>query len=548
MVTDKRYKGEPIFYLFSILINICKFSVMKIKLGEGKELPKMSFECSASIIDKDTFENGLSLFANISDISKNFKSETPVNESMWYLAGNLAVPGLANKNGHGISIEDAVRIKGKFIGQQINKDHDRTQVVGYISKAILTDRDSGLEISDEDAIAGKKPVNLTIGFIVWPHVDESMATTIEAVTNPLVVEQGYISLSWEMSFDEYFILTGSQNIYEGNLITDEASIETYKPYLPWNDGKCITAKGERFYVIAGGENLTPLGAGLVVNPAAQVKGIVMIAEEEKEIEKIDVLAAIDAKYAGAIAELKAGLIELQSKQNTESLIKSSQSNSLPVTSLKQSTMKIKSIDQITDENLGVEIKASAISEFFTEELAKKSEEYSNEVKAKAVEATTAKESLAALTLELEALKTKNTEVEAKLKEIEDARDAEQIVATFNERMNLLDGEFELSDEDREIIAGQIRGLADEDFTGWTKSFNVLAKEKNKEVIASKKPVVTVVASEEKKEDEVKPDETKPLEDLTPATTVVASTLQFGDDSINKYRDAFTIGKGITVTI
>jgi hypothetical protein len=516
---------------------------MKIKLSEDQKTPCLTFECQASIVDKDSFDNGLSLFAGVSDISKNFKPDVSKSDAMWYLAGNLAVPGLANKNKHGILIEDAIRIKDKFVGQQINKDHNRANVVGYISKAIFTDRESGEELDDVAAASCKKPVNLTIGFVVWPHVDEGLATTIEAVTNPLVVDQGYISLSWEMSFDEYFLVKGSSNAYEGEIIREDEEIAKYEEFMPWNKGQCMTDKGELLYVFATGEYLTPLGAGLVVNPAAQVKGIVMIATEEEK----------DAK----IKELELKVLELTEKLDAPNSLEvaaevlepeifideSSQSVVSSVIVLQQSIMKIKSIDQITDENLGVEIKASAISEFFAEELAKKSEEFSAEVKAKEDEAANAKSALAAIETELASIKLQNEESSAKLKEIEDARAAEQILASFNERMNVLDGEFELCDEDREIIAGQIRGLSDEDYTNWNKSFSILAKEKNKEVIASKAPKVEIKASVE----ETVVDD-KPLEDLKTKETVIASTIQFGDDSIEKFRDAFTLDKGVKLAL
>lgn len=525
-----------------------------------KEKKTMTFECHASLVTQEPQSTVAQITASLSDLSLNFPEELNGNDFLWNLAGDLAVPGVANKNGHAILVEDAIRIKNQFVGQQVNKDHDRKQVVGFINKAIITDRETHLELTDEEAISCGKPVNLSIGFSVWPHVDENLARTLVAVTNPLVVENGYISLSWEMTFDEYYILVGSPSVFEGTIITDDAIIETYEPYLTWNGGKMKDAKGNKFYLVACGDDLSPLGAGLVVTPAAQVKGVIMLPtdkEQEDEIEEDDDEGEDETEVEDKLATANLEIARLNNllvvaTELNETLIKSSHPAQSSVTSLEHSIMKIKSITDITDENLGVEIKASAISDFLSDELAKESEKFAAEMKAKAEEAEVATAKLTELQTTLAELSAKNTEMDAKLQEIEAARVSDKLAADFNERMNVLDSTFELADADREIIAGQIRGLDDEAFTAWMTSFSVIASEKNKEIIASKAAIV-IVASDETVVAPVAPvvvpePVEKPLETLVAKETVLASTIAFSEDSIEKYKDAFSIGKGVTLSL
>ena len=59
--------------------------------------------------------------------------------ALLFVAGNLAVAGMVNLNDDGIDCETGLEIYKRFEKQQINLEHDRKQVRGYIIHAGLSE-------------------------------------------------------------------------------------------------------------------------------------------------------------------------------------------------------------------------------------------------------------------------------------------------------------------------------------------------------------------------------------------------------------------------
>ncbi len=531
------------------------------------------FECVAHKIEPDTFGKLEVTEASISTLKKLIgNDEIKRSDAFSYLAGDLAVGALINKNDDGITAADAVRVYKQFEGTPIDIEHNRNKVVGYIVKSKLTDIDTKEILTDEQALAYTKPFNISIAFVVWPHVDPELYSVIEEVSQEANASHGLISLSWEMAFDEYLLLAGDKNVFAGELISDDAVIGELETSLRCKGGTGLLPDGRSVYRIVTGANLLPLGAGLVVKPAADVKGIVQIVageppfikeedddddndepEQHKEececedcVEKnkekstaatINSLAENDKKLQESVNNLTASLNVILEKVNTNS-------SQLKNINVKQANMKIKSVSDINSEFIKAavtaessDVAASEITRFIVDELSKKADEHKVEVEAKENEAKLAKEAADAAAAETRAANERVEALSAELETLKTALAADKAESDFNSRMTALDEEFELSDEDRKVIASKIKGLDDVSFSAWKSDFDVLAKEKNKEVVKAK------TAELEKKLNEVKAS-VDPLELIKANKDTVPSSVAFAEDVLAAYREAFSVEKGV----
>jgi len=167
-------------------------------------------------------------------------------------------------------------------------------------------------------------------------------------------------------------------------------------------------------------------------------------------------------------------------------------------------MKIENINQITDELLK-QVTASSISDFIQEELKKASEAFTAEKNEKdsAIKAT--QEKYDALSTESEKVKEELEKLKASLAKLEEEKVAKAQEEAFNLRMATFDEEFDLSDEDRQVLATDIKDLNDESFAAYKNKMAVLMKEKNK-------------AAKKAKEDEMKKSKASEVKEEIKAST------------------------------
>jgi len=143
-------------------------------------------------------------------------------------------------------------------------------------------------------------------------------------------------------------------------------------------------------------------------------------------------------------------------------------------------MKINTLEDIKDEAMK-EIAASEIRDFIQSEVNKASEEY---VKLKTEKENGLKnaqvkfDGLAAEHSGLQAqLKTIQAELDA-MKQVEVARQKQE---AFSARMSEFDAEYDLSAEDREVLANDMGEMNEDMFAAFKKKMAILMKEKKKKV-------------------------------------------------------------------
>jgi chromosome segregation ATPase len=206
-------------------------------------------------------------------------------------------------------------------------------------------------------------------------------------------------------------------------------------------------------------------------------------------------------------------------------------------------MKITDIQEITDENLKV-LEASAISNFIEDELKTASEKF-------AAEKVSVENSLAEVTEKHDSLLKEHGEAKEQLEKIQaqlgellaekSQREAEE---RFNTHMASIDDEFVLEDEERNLIASDIKDMSDESFATYTEKLNVLLKSRKREVVEAAERQQAEEAEASEKEEEVASAQ-EVVEEVVENAEVQASELPNSMDAteptiFDKYKSAFSM--------
>ncbi len=400
------------------------------------------------------------------------------------------ISSYSNLNGQIIAGQAAKDIAPLFVSKFVDFEHSRDRILGFITNYGFADVATEEPLSEEEVdrrIAIEEPFLICFGGVIWKTVDSEFAEILETrndITNDLIP----IKCSWECAFDLFNIVEGSKNLSEATIITDETEIEEIFGNLAHFGGSGKNPKtGKDIYLNILGSAL-PLGFGLTRNPAQQLLQPALVISDidntklQNEQESIfdESLIVAKEKNNEKIEENNELLENNSSPQNNDSVNASTLNISSSETKRKQTYMKLTKIDQLTDSALTTgEVTASLITEFFTAEIDKAGKEFA----AKKVEAETAlaNETAAkeAAVAELAELKAKAEKAETELAEIKAQVDAREKAETFQTRLAGIANEYNLDDEENQVIAEQIKDLDQAGFDKWIKSFAVLAKMKSK---------------------------------------------------------------------
>ena len=383
-------------------------------------------------------------------------------------------------------------------------------------------------LTEEQVKDLKGPFNVTLGGVIWKVVNSNIANLIESSTDPDNDNYQRISASWELGFSEYnlaLIEGESKNLEDAEIISDSDIVKELQANLRAFGGKGQTEDGKMIYrkVI---NDVVPLGIGLTETPAADVKGVFGKKSDNEN-------------SSSASEEQK---IEIDEKVE-KSEEKISQTDNINVKQNASIAMKITSIQDITDENLKV-VEASAVSEFIEDELKKASENYSEE-KAKLENALSeATEKHESLLKEHGEAKEQLEKIQAQLGEMlaeKAQREAEERFAT---RMASLDESFVLEDQEREIIASDIKDMTDEEFASHIEKLDVLMKSRKREVVEAmeRQQAEEAKASEEVEEEasaETVVEEV--VENAEAQAEEVPNTIDASEPTVfDKYKSAFSV--------
>ena len=367
------------------------------------------------------------------------------------VAFNAFVANRVNKNGDVVDTETAIAMHDNFVNKPINIEHNRKSIVGTILTAGFSSFGTDESLTAEQVTETKEPFNVTLGGVIWKIADQSLADKIESSSDPTSEDYMGISASWELGFSDYnlVVLEGDEkNIENATEISDPVEVEKHMDKLKGFGGKGKFDDNSSVYrkVI---NDVVPLGIGLTENPAADVQGV---------------LTENGATEQKALA--KEALKEETISQNTKNTVKT----------VKVEAMKIENLKDITDESLQT-LTASAIHEFIQESLKQASEEYSSKKTEQEDSLNDAREKHETLSKEHDSLKTQLEDVVTQLSKLETEKAEKEKVESFNQRMASYDERFNLTDEDRKVLAAQIKDLDEEQFGELDKTLSVLLSSK-----------------------------------------------------------------------
>jgi len=434
--------------------------------------------------DKDKYLSVASL-----EKLKKFLPEinTEDNIDLLPVAFDACVVNRVNKNGDVIDGETAAKIAKNFVNKPINVEHNRNQVIGCILSASFSKFGSNDSLSSDEVKEMKQPFNITLGGVIWKVVNKDLAEQIEESNDPTSDNYMSISASWELGFNDYNIIIledNEKNIEDGEVISNQNQIEKYKANLRGFGGSGKLDNNRQVYRQVLGK-VVPLGVGLTLNPAADVQGIATPTEDQIKINLND------------------------NKSSEEDTTASSENNISQEERLdvkkERIYMKITKIEDITDSLLS-QVTATSVTDFIAEEIKKANDQFLAEKSEKENELKAANEKIALVTAEHEVVKKQVEELNQKLSSIEAEQLAKAQQEVFNLRMAAFDEEFELSDEDRQVIATDIKDLNEEVFSAYKNKMAVLMKEKNKAAKKAKmqkeEEMKASIASEVKNTEEV----------------------------------------------
>ena len=389
------------------------------------------------------------------------------------IAFNACVANRVNKNGDVIDSVTATKIYKNFINKPINIEHNRDRIVGTILTAGFSEFGTDKALTEAEAAEMKAPFNITLGGVIWKVASSELADLIEDSADPTSENYLKISASWELGFTDFHLVIlpeNEKNIEDGQFVTEAEEIDKLSSHLRalGGDGKLDNGKSVYRQVVA---EVVPLGIGLTETPAAEVKGVA--TEEDKKEGSPD--------------------NHQKSKSSKQETNKASEEKTMKTT--------IENVNDINDSSLS-ELSASTITDFIKSELEKAADQYQEEMTEKEEALKAATEKSETLQAEHDQLTDELTKVKDALGELEKANAEREAEEKFNQRMSLLDEEYELTDQDREVIASDIKDMDEEAFTNYQSKISVLLSSKNKAAIAkAQAEAEEAKASEEKKEQE-----------------------------------------------
>ena len=383
------------------------------------------------------------------------------------IAFNACVANRVNKNGDVIDTATSLKVYKNFINKPINIEHNRDRIVGTILTAGFSEFGTDKALTETQAAEMKGPFNITLGGVIWKVASSELADLIEDSADPTSENYLKVSASWELGFTDYHLVIlpeDEKNIEDGQFITEAEEIDKLSSHLRalGGDGKLDNGKNVYRQVVA---EVVPLGIGLTETPAAEVKGV---ATEEDKKEELP-----------------------ENQQNDSSQTKTNNVN------ISENNMKktIENVNEISDSSLK-EMSASTITDFIKSELEKAADQYQLEMTEKEEALKAATEKTETLQVEHDQLTDELTKVKDALGELEKANTEREAEEKFNQRMSSLDEEYELTDEDREVIASDIKDMEEEAFTTYRNKLSVLLSSKSKVAIAKAKAETEEAAAEE----------------------------------------------------
>lgn len=463
---------------------------------------KTTFSAQGSIITNKAVQKeaiaSLSSNASLEGLKGLLPSKETIdkNPDLLFFTANLAVANVVNLNGDGVTTQELIHLSKTAPFKQINIEHDRGNgFFGCIVSAGFSEYGTNKVITEDEAAATTGPFNLSVvGALwkvagdVWEIVEDSSLASSE--------HHNAVSLSWEIGFSECAI-ADNKDLSIANIKYGEDA-EAYSQYLRSEGGTGFTKSGKPCYRCPVGA--VTLGMGMVLEPAADVKGLITASsfEEESAAELIPVVIEVktpepeveDPEMDDAEdEETKTVKIELEieisaSEKNIENNENKISIPDIPLVT-KNRIMKFTDLTAVYAHlraNESEALASKALCDFIQSEVSKANDLYVTELASK----TEAEAKLQEAIVEASESKAKIDELTSRLEQVEAQALAQASQDLFDARFTSLAETYDLDNPKlRALVAKQIRDLDDEAFEAWKQEDGLVilaGKEKHKEAV------------------------------------------------------------------
>jgi hypothetical protein len=413
------------------------------------------------------------------------------NPDLLGVSFNLAVPNMINNNGDGISGATASKIAKRFMNKYLNIEHNKERVIGHITNYSFNRISDNKFLTEEEVGKSLDPVYLSVAGVIYKTVDKKFTSLMLRNSDPKDSFYNSISASWEIGFSNYYLAVGSQSLKDADIITDPKQIEEFAPFLKAKGGSGKLKDGTPVYRLIVGE-IYPLGGGFTTNPAAQVNGVVAfenapsfhLQEDENKNEETEATE-------NCIQEVQAFL----SNKKSNSILERKNVKTINHMDLEKLITELKSA--LLEKKFGEEAVASMTSHF-AEAIKQKDAEYRDSIAAEKAAKDKAEKLYNETVASVESMKAELAKTQEELNKIKEAKAQEEAVARLNARVGELDAAYDLSDEDRKLIIGEVQALeaTEEAFASYKEKFSAVWKHKNKEFIKAQAAEIEKKISEQ----------------------------------------------------
>lgn len=419
------------------------------------------------------------------------------NPDFLYTCFNAAVVNLINLNGDGMDTETALSVIKTFLYKPMNLEHDRESIVGFITNVGFSSFKENKLLTEEEIILTNDPFNISLAAIVWKLSDEWFTEKLGKSQEEENHEESdrTISTSWEVGFNDFYLIVGSKNFKEGEFIRDPEKIRELEKYLLSEGGKGFTPDGREIYRVISGDARF-LGCAFTSNPAAAVRGVHVVDPEKIEVMKIEdsswktivenklaVCASLEDFSEKMFKDMFRKEIIAKLNEKCEKMLEKEEFLEKNITETSNNENINVYLDDMSDKETTsiASVSSLEISQDLKKSLAELNEKYleaAKQTKQAEQEASQLKDDLCSVKASYEDLKNEFDSFRAIARQKEDQLE-------LNFRLEALKEEFELNSNQIQAIASDIKGLNDEDFQGWKDKQSLFLSVKS--TIASTKP-------------------------------------------------------------
>ena len=417
--------------------NICHFE------GKVREIKEEEFE-SFGLSEGSLQEAAQSLLPDDFDPEQNI-DVLPV-------VFNLAKVNEFNKNGDGIDAKTAIAAVKRFINKPINIEHKKDKIVGHMINASFSEKEFDFKNNDIESYADKKePFYINAAGLIYKSVYPKLAEAIVEASDEEEKSYQSISTSWELAFRQFEVAVGSKYLKDSDIATG-AEKEDLIQYIKGLGGDGEDEKGNLVNRLIVGQTY-PLGAALTKNPAAAVRGIHAPEDklDNKNIEKISRNENIDVKSG----KLKS-IFNMETEQFEELIKKLS-----------------KSVASAVREDS----EAKSVSESIRDTLTEHNDTWKSKIKVE-------QEAKAKAEAELGELQDSFKQTQEELNTLKNDVEAKTAVDLFNDRMNFIDSDYELTEKELALVTAEVKeiGSSETNFNSYKEKLEVIFAHKLKKNI------------------------------------------------------------------